>query len=187
MRGVRINTCANRGRNLELLAEFANNQYRRQGLAIVHKVPTEWLPLRDRSGRITGAKVQRQAAVDFLGVYQGKAIAFDAKQTSERRIRWDRVEPHQAEFLTDWERRGGLSFILVCFMGTANRGRYYLVPWSWWRERLEEYDRRNSGSRAPASCSADELTTKWEIPLTARAVVDYLAVVDRLMAGEGVA
>ena len=186
MRGVRINGHANRGRALELMIDWQNRQYRAHGVALIHKVPTEWLPLRDGAGQIRSAKVERQAAVDFLGVYRGKAIAFDAKQTSERRVRWDRVEPHQADFLTDWERRGGLSFILVGFMGTADQGRYYLVPWAWWRGRLEDYDRRSSGSRTPASVSADELAREWEIPGSPRAVLDYLAVVERLPEPENV-
>ncbi|HHW14677.1 MAG TPA: recombinase, partial [Firmicutes bacterium] len=94
MRRVTLNSRANRGRTLELMVEWQNASYRSQGLAVVHKVPTAWLPLRDGDGRIRSAKVERKAAVDFLGVYRGQAIAFDAKHCSADRVRWDRVEPH---------------------------------------------------------------------------------------------
>lgn len=37
---------ANRGRDFEELIELSNRQYAHQGLAMVHKVPTAWKPIR---------------------------------------------------------------------------------------------------------------------------------------------
>jgi len=84
---------ANRGRDLEELIELSNQQYASRGLAVVHKVPTAWKPIRNSSGKVITAKVDKDefAGVDFLGCYQGRALAFDAKHTNDHRIRWDRV------------------------------------------------------------------------------------------------
>ncbi|MDD4747962.1 MAG: Holliday junction resolvase RecU, partial [Salinivirgaceae bacterium] len=43
-------------------------------------------PIRDYTGKIVTAKVEHKAAVDFLGVYKGIPIAFDAKHTKDKRI-----------------------------------------------------------------------------------------------------
>ena len=82
---------ANRGRPFEQLIEMANTQYRNKKIAVIHKVPTAWIPLRDGRGRIVSAKVEEKAAVDFLGTYCGQSLAFDAKHCSDERIRWDRL------------------------------------------------------------------------------------------------
>jgi len=58
---------ANRGRGLELMVERSNDVYRAGGEALVHKVPSEWIPIRGAAGRIVTAKISRRAAVDFLG------------------------------------------------------------------------------------------------------------------------
>ena len=165
-------THANRGRALEELIEHSNAQYRNRGFATVHKVPTAWVPIRDGSGRIVTAKVEEKASPDFLGVYRGRAIAFDAKHTSAHRIRWDRVEDHQAEFLGNWAAAGGIAFVLVEFGEIA-----CVVPWGQWERRLDDWHR----GRGPASATAEDLIGLGSCVLPGNGVpLDYLAVVDRL-------
>lgn len=168
MRGIQ----ANRGKALEELINMANRQYRSKKLAVVHKVPTEWIPLRDRTGRIVNAKVEQKAAVDYLGVYYGRSLAFDAKHSAGDRIRWDRVEPHQADFLSDWEEDGGISFILVAF----RMQHFFAVPWQAWRKGIAAW-RRKEGQ---ASISLKKMDPLWEVKATRRSVIDYLATVDNL-------
>lgn len=166
-------THANRGRALEELIELANRQYQGRGVATIHKVPTAWIPIRDGSGRIATAKVDRKASVDFLGVYRGRAIAFDAKHTDAARIRWDRVELHQAEFLDGWEQAGGLAFILVQFGDDA----CHVIPWSEWREARDRWNRFG----AAASAAQPGLVEGGRVGRSGRGIaLDYLAVVDRL-------
>lgn len=119
---------ANRGKPLEELIIIRNQLYERDGIAIIHKVPTEWIPLRDCNGKIYSAKVERKAAVDFLGNYQGRPIAFDAKHTQDRRIRWKCLEPHQWDFLLRWEQCGGLAFVLVSW----HMKFFYIIPIQEW-------------------------------------------------------
>ncbi|ABB15312.1 prophage LambdaCh01, recombination protein U [Carboxydothermus hydrogenoformans Z-2901] len=154
---------------------MANRQYRAQRRAVIHKVPTAWIPLRDSRGRIVTAKVEEKAAVDFLGTYRGRSLAFDAKHCAGERIRWDRVEDHQAQFLEDWTRDGGISFILVGF----NMSRFFVVPWEFWRDGIFRW----KYEEGPASISIKQMCPEWETRLGGRATPDYLAVVDKLWFG----
>lgn len=65
MRGY--NTFANRGRDFEDFVIQVNDLYTRSGKAVVYKVPTEFLPIRDSTGQIKSCKVEHKSCVDFLG------------------------------------------------------------------------------------------------------------------------
>lgn len=97
MRGY--NTFANRGRDFEDFVIQVNDLYTRSGKAVVYKVPTEFLPIRDSTGQIKSCKVEHKSCVDFLGRYNGTPVAVEAKQTHTGRIDFDAVQPHQAAFL----------------------------------------------------------------------------------------
>jgi len=163
-------THANRGRNLEELITYANVRYRKQKIAVIDKVPTEWIPQRGKSGKIVGAKVTKKAIVDFTGHYQGYPIAFDAKHTREHSIRWDELQPHQAEFLSDWELTGGKSFILVSF----NMQYFFMVPWSFWKAGLDQW--LDTGIKP--SLSIKEIPDNYHIQLGGYFCLDYLKAVD---------
>lgn len=93
---------ANRGRPFEDLLNLAHSRYQASGQACVHKVPTEFLPLRDRRGQVAGCKVEHKSCVDYLGRYYNIPVAVEAKHTESGRIHFDRVEQHQAEYLDDF-------------------------------------------------------------------------------------
>lgn len=145
---------ANRGRPLELLVVQANAAYRARGLAVIHKVPSAWVPLR-RNGVVVSAKVEEKASVDFLGhaLPPGSAaavpVAFDTKEVA-RGDRWplSKLEPHQYAYLRDCARTGALAFVLLGFWELR---RFYVLGFG-------ELERRWSAwkSGGPASVRADE-------------------------------
>ena len=90
------NTFANRGRDLEDFVIQVNDLYTRSGKAVVYKVPTEFLPIRDSTGQIKSCKVEHKSCVDFLGRYNSIPVAVETKQTHTGRIDFDAVQPHQA-------------------------------------------------------------------------------------------
>jgi recombination protein U len=133
---------ANRGRALEELIERANVLYRAGRTAVIHKVPTAWVPIRNRAGRITAAKVEEKAAVDFIGhiLLPGGPLplAFDAKEVASGR-RWPlaRLGEHQYEYLADCAATGAFAFVLIAFWQV--RG-FFVLPfavlercWRAWR------------------------------------------------------
>lgn len=113
MRGY--NTFANRGRDFEDFVIQVNDLYTRSGKAVVYKVPTEFLPIRDSTGQIKSCKVEHKSCVDFLGRYNGTPVAVEAKQTHTGRIDFDAVQPHQAAFLDAWTTDKAVGMILVSF------------------------------------------------------------------------
>ncbi len=169
---------ANRGRILEDLLKWTNERYRVRGLAVVHKVPTAFIPIRssqtDEHGRrpIVTAKVEERAAVDFIGVAGRYALAFDAKETHEPRWSLARLEEHQAAFLADWDAQGGLAFVLVAFVPQSST---YLVPWQELAAKRAAWKER----RGPASITEGELRQSRRAIPSARGVpLDYLAEVE---------
>lgn len=108
--------------------------------------------------------------MDFLGVYLGRAVAFDAKYTDAGRIRWDTLQQHQRDFLHAWGAAGGISFVLVGF----TLQQLYVVPWEWWRRG---YEKRQAG-KGMASFTARDLNQEWLVTVD-RTPLDYLAVLDK--------
>lgn len=162
---------ANRGKQFEDFLNLTHNMYRAQRRALISKVPTEWRPLRDQGGKINGAKVEHKAIVDYLGTYKALPIAFDAKHTGEHFIRWDKLEDHQADFLRDWARLGGIALVLVSF----HMDFVAAIPFEFWEVNTEMW-RRGQG---PASLSMDKVPPMWFAPRG-----DYLQVVDKFLVGK---
>lgn len=177
---TRFSTCSNRGRGFEEIVEYANYAYTIKGIAVVHKVPTEWIPLRNEKGTIASAKVNKKAAVDFLGAYRSRPIAFDAKETRNPRIRFDRVEPHQQEFLDRWSHStvGGISFVLVNFL---LENTTYVFPWELWNRALIAHQ---MDKKQPATLHIRDADKFGGLLVTSSVAnpLDYLAAVDRITA-----
>lgn len=119
------------GEALEAAVLDGSLLYRRQGVALVDKIPTPIKRIdsgRDGSFR---AVYQAQATADFLGIYllpphAGRAIALECKATAGDRLVYSRIEPQQR----DWLASAPLAFVLVHFL-TCRQVR--LVPWSQFR------------------------------------------------------
>jgi recombination protein U len=130
-----MTTYANRGQAFETLIEMANKQYAMKGRATIQKVATPWKVIR-RGNQIVSAFPEKKSTVDFIGIANGRAIAFDAKSTRERtRFPLSNIEEHQFQFLKRWKDNGGISFILVEF---AKKQEIYVLPYdeleTWWNE-----------------------------------------------------
>lgn len=185
---------ANRGMPFEQLVKYANKAYRQQGLALISKIPTEFIPIRDRSGKIVSCKVEEKATVDFMGRVGSRPIAIEAKHTSTDSIRWDEVQDHQNQFLTDFcVGMNGISVVLVSF----NLTRFYAVPWHCWKagrdawkeaqrkgnrkaeiKECVSYDKEGTHNtwktNGKASVKAEDLLPEWEIEMGGRVALDYL-------------
>ena len=124
---------ANKGKPFEDFLLFVHDAYQKQGDAVIHKVPTEFIPLRDAAGKIFNVKVERKSCVDYLGRYGPTPVAVEAKHTEDDRIRWDRVEPHQADYLDDFcKDPQAVGIVLVSF----SLRQFFAVPWPAWKAGL---------------------------------------------------
>lgn len=179
---------ANRGAFFEELITFSNQRYRNAGIAVVWKVPTPFIPIRNGQGKIINCKVEEKSCTDYLGRYRNTPVAIEAKHTSSNRIRFDAVQDHQAQFLDDFVGEYGLGFgaVLVSF----NMERFFLVPWHFWKKGRELWI-NNRGAKetvavygmkwtttGKASVSADDLLPEWEVKLNNKYGLPYLSKLD---------
>lgn len=181
---------ANRGKTFEEFVKLANERYRMQGLACVHKVPTEFIPLRNGTGRVVGAKVETKSCVDYIGRYKDTPVAIEAKHSSESRIKFSAIQPHQAKFLDDWDSdKNAVAIVLVSFQ----LDRIFAVPWIFWKSAMRNWvngkgktettvNRYGFRWTSPnmASVSAEQLHPGWEIKQGGQLLLPYLDVIDRM-------
>ena len=109
------NTRGLRGNAFEEIINFTNERYRNMGLAIVQKIPTPITPVELDAKRkvITLAYFDKQSTVDYVGVAQGKAICFDAKESAQKSLPIQNIHSHQIDFMKDFNSQGGVAFLLV--------------------------------------------------------------------------
>lgn len=149
---------ANRGKAFEDLIRYANIRYARQKIALIQKVPTEFIPLRNFKGQVCGVKVEHKSTVDFIGRYRHYPIAIEAKNTNSDSIRFDEVQPHQAEYMDRWtEQPGTIGFILVSF----NLETFFAVPWTFWGAA---YDLRVRRGNRTATQRVHAFGEEWDVP-----------------------
>lgn len=179
---------AGRGMPFEEFVEYANSRYRSTGLAVVEKVPTEFIPIRNKFGNVVSCKVDKKAPVDFMGRYKQIPVAIECKHTEDKRISFNAVKDHQAQFLDDFVGEHGLGFgaVLVSF----HLERFFLIPWQFWatardlwketkgdKETVIQYGMKWT-TTGKASVSADELLPEWEVKLNNKYGLAYLSNID---------
>lgn len=183
---------ANRGRPFEDLLNLAHSRYQASGIACVHKVPTEFIPLRDGTGRLVSCKVEHKSCVDYLGRYRNIPVAIEAKHTDGKRISFDRVEPHQADYMDDFCKNPGAVGIVVVSFGLK---RFFAVPWPFWkyaRDVWAEGHRRGTQATVTAyntlwctpgaaSASPEQLREDWEIKQGGKFVLPYLDIINDIV------
>lgn len=120
----------NRGMSLENDLNSTNEFYRLNDIAVVHKKPTPITinhvdyPSRVQAV-ITEAHFKTPSTTDYNGIYKGKYIDFEAKETKSKTcFSLDNIHSHQVEHLGSIVKHGGIGFIIVRF--TTLNETYYL-------------------------------------------------------------
>lgn len=163
------NTYANRGRPFEEYINYASSRYQHAGIAMVQKIPTEFIPIRDRYGKICSVKVEHKSTVDYIGRYKQYPLAMEAKNTNTDTIRWDAVQPHQAEFLDQFTAQPGtIGLVLVSF----NLEQFFAIPWAFWGEA---YDLRVRRGDRKTSVRISAFGEEWTIPTKKSARIEDLS------------
>ncbi len=173
------NIFSNRGMTLEEDINSTNTYYRQSNKAVIHKKPTPVQIVKvdypKRSAAvITEAYFKQASTTDYNGIYRGKYIDFEAKETKNKTLfPLANVHDHQIEHMKAIDAHGGICFIIIRF---AAHDQTFLLPaeklFSYWNVKL------NGGKK---SISFDSLQTEgYPIPFQYRARVDYLAIIDKL-------
>ncbi len=112
---------SNRGMNLESDINNSNKYYLENDIAVIYKKPT---PIRvvkvDYNNRINTkireAYYEIPSTTDYNGIYKGKYIDFDAKETkSKTSFSINNIHKHQIDHLIKVKNHGGISFLIVSF------------------------------------------------------------------------
>ena len=121
------NTRGLRGSAFEEMIDLTNQLYAQQNLAVIQKIPTPITPVAvdNKSRTITSAYFEKRSTVDFIGVAQGLAICFDAKETRQLNLPLKNIHNHQIEFMENFRKQQGVSFLLVHFQ---TKGEIFLLP-----------------------------------------------------------
>lgn len=157
-----------RGSSLEELINLTNTKYREQNLGLIQKIPTPITPIRiDKEKRhITLAYFGEKSTVDYIGVVQGVPVCFDAKECAANSFAIQNIHEHQVEFMKEFEKQGGVAFLLIYF----SKWDYY--HYLTLEKLLVFWQRGKEGGRK--SFRFDELDPEYEIPCKNSICIHYL-------------
>ena len=108
---------ANRGLHLEELIDEANKYYLENDIAVIYKKPT---PIAIKKTEYSGKKIkttgylQTKSTLDYVGLYKGKYLDFDAKSTQNKTaFPLSNIHEHQLRHLGNVIKHGGITFLLI--------------------------------------------------------------------------
>jgi recombination protein U len=111
----------NRGMTLEEDLNVTNEYYREQGIAVIHKKPTPiqivHVDYPKRSAAVIKEAYFKQASTtDYNGVYRGKYIDFEAKETKNKTsFPLKNFHEHQIHHMEQVMQHGGICFVILRF------------------------------------------------------------------------
>jgi recombination protein U len=140
-------TYSNRGMTLEEDLNITNQYYRERGICLIHKKPTPVQIVRvdypkRSAAKITEAYFKKPSTTDYNGVYRGRYIDFEAKETRNlSALPLQNFHEHQVHHMEQVKAHNGIAFIIIKF---HNEGTPYLVD----ADLIIEYwNAQNSGGR----------------------------------------
>ena len=150
------------------MINHTNERYRESGLALIQKIPTPIKPITidPEKRHITLAYFDQKSTVDYIGVIQSIPVCFDAKESAVDTVPLHNIHPHQIAFMEEFEKQGGLAFILL---GFKKRNEYYYLPFA---DIKRFWDRKEAGGRK--SFTYDEVDKTYKIRSQRDIMIHYL-------------
>lgn len=110
-----------RGMNLEKDINDSNQFYRECNRALIYKKPTPVQVVKvdypnRKHAKIVEAYYKIPSTTDYNGIYKGKYIDFEAKETkSKTAFAFKYIHAHQMEHLKKVQEHGGIAFLIIRF------------------------------------------------------------------------
>ena len=169
----------NRGMTLEEDLNLTNQYYLEIGHAVIHKKPTPIqivqvdYPARS-AAVIKEAYFKQPSTTDYNGVYKGRYIDFEAKETKNlHSFPLQNFHEHQIRHMMQVEQQKGISFVIIRFTTTDE---VFLLPS---QHLFRFWERMKNGGRK--SIKKEEIENYGKtIPIKYQPRIDYLEVVDIL-------
>lgn len=135
---------ANRGMNLESDINLSNDFYKEKGICLITKRPTPINIVKvdySKGAKIVDAYFESQSTTDYNGVYKGKYIDFEAKNTkSKTSFPLSNITKHQIEHLKLVNEHGGIAFFIIQF---ETLDKIFLLDSKYVIEQCENSDRKS--------------------------------------------
>lgn len=171
---------ANRGMSFESEINATNEYYLVHDIAVIHKKPTPIqivkvdYPKRSRA-KIVEAYFKQASTTDYSGVYKGKYIDFEAKETNQMTtFPLKNFHEHQIRHMEKVRNQGGISFVLFHF--SKLKETYYLDS-----KFLTSYYDLNDGKKSiPLSYIKEH---GYSIEMNQIPRIPYLEIINKLYLG----
>ncbi len=109
---------SNRGMNLENALNISNEYYRKKDIALIFKKPTPIgvvdVSYQNHKKIIEKAYFKEPSTLDYNGLYKGKYIEFDAKETlNKTAFPISNIHEHQTIQIRNVIKHGGIVFLII--------------------------------------------------------------------------
>ncbi|ENH97308.1 Holliday junction-specific endonuclease [Gracilibacillus halophilus YIM-C55.5] len=169
---------SNRGMTLEQDINITNQYYQEQNMAVIHKKPTPvqivHVDYPKRSAAvIKEAYFKQPSTTDYNGIYQGRYIDFEAKETkSKHSFPLSNIHTHQIEHMRQVSHHEAICFLIIRF-SSYQETFFYPV------ERLfTHWDQQFDGGRKSIRYETIQ-KEGYIIPIQYHARVNYLDIIDK--------
>lgn len=169
----------NRGMTLEEDLNVTNEYYLEQGIAVIHKKPTPvqivTVDYPKRSAAVIKEAYFKQASTtDYNGVYQGKYIDFEAKETKfTTSFPMKNFHDHQIDHMKSVLEQNGICFVILRF---STEEQVFLLP----AEHLLVFWKRMKDGGRKSITKKEIETFAYPIPVGFRPRIDYIKIIDYL-------
>ncbi len=170
-----MNNHKNRGMELEYFINKTNEFYRLSNRALIYKKPTPIQIVSVEYGKnkhvINKAYFSIPSTTDYNGIYKGKYIDFEAKQTSSlKSLSLSQIHNHQIDHLLNVNKHGGISFLMIYFKKLEE---IYII----FSNKIEQLINNNNVN----SISLSYLRKHgYKLKLRISPYIDYLEVIDEV-------
>ncbi len=111
---------AHRGMSLEEDISLSNQYYLSHDIAVIYKKPTPIQIVkvdypRRESAKIVEAYYKTPSTTDYNGIYRGRYIDFEAKETKVKTFPFANISKHQIDHLQKIINHGGIAFVIIAF------------------------------------------------------------------------
>lgn len=166
-----------RGMTLEKDLDRTNQFYLESKKAVIHKKPTPVqivnvdYPSRNKA-KITEAYFKVPSTSDYNGIYKGRYIDFEAKETRNKtRFPFINIHAHQVEHMRQCHLSGGIVFLIIKF---TVHDEVFLYPFEHFVKHWDHF--LNNGRK---SITYEDIKNESIIlPMKYNPRYDYLAAVD---------
>ena len=114
----KIREYKNLGMNLENDINTTNEYYISKEIAYIYKKPTpiKLVKVDYKHGKIEEAYFEKPSTTDYNGIYNGKYIDFEAKETTNKTgFPLNNIHKHQIQHIRNIDKENGICFLIVRF------------------------------------------------------------------------